>query len=123
MNFINDHFLLVSAEADGCYMCDPHYSTRADIYDSVEKVINVFHDMMEKKIDNDYPIALYLIDDGDGEIMGDLELGIYAGCLSDLQEVSFKHNNMIYRVKRGNRKWVQATTYRYVIILSYMTQK
>lgn len=97
-------FLLFSGEADGCYNCDPFYNLRADIYTKLEDVVNVFHDMMEKKVKNDYPIRLHLIDQFDGEILEDLELRIDAGCLSGLKEISFKLNKNTYKVKRGARK-------------------
>lgn len=99
-----DGFLLLSAEADGCYRCDPFYNLRSDIYKNIEDVVNLFHDMMEKKVKNDYPISMHLIDVCDGEILQDMQLGMEAGCLSGLYEVSFTYNGLRYRIKRGARK-------------------
>lgn len=97
-------FLLFSAESDGCYRCDAFYNLRADIYNKIQDIVNILHDMMEKKIDNNYPVRLLLIDPYDGEIVEDMELRIGAGCLSGLCEVSFKHNGLKYYIRRGNRK-------------------
>ena len=101
---MDEAFLLFSAEAGGCYRCSPWYNMRVDIHRKIEDVVNVFHDMMEKKIENDYPIRLLLIDMYDGEILEDLQLEIEAGCLSGLKEVNFTYNKLNYHIKRGARK-------------------
>lgn len=102
MNLIDDHFLLIVAENDGCYVCDGHWSPEPFIYDSIEKVVTHL-DKILKSNGQLYPVALYLIDDYDGEILENLQLGIDAGCIGGLYEINFKHNNMIWRIKR-NRK-------------------
>jgi len=104
LNIIDDTFLLISNQSQGCYLCDGSWDARSDVYHSIEKVVNVFHDMMEGKIENNYPLKLFLIDDHDGEILEDLELEIKAGCIGGLKEVSFKNNNIKHRVKLGKRK-------------------
>lgn len=100
----DDGFLLLAAENGGCYRCDGSIGCEPKIYNKLEDVVNIFHDMMEGKVDYDYPLNLYLIDRYDGEIIEDMMLGFDAGCLSGLKEISFKYNNIIYRVKRGLRK-------------------
>jgi len=100
----NNGFLLFSGESSGCYECDGHIGLDVGVYQNIEQVVNILHDMMEKKVVNDYPIRLLLIDYFDGEFLEDLDLTINAGCLSGLYEVNFKFNNIIYKVKRGSRK-------------------
>jgi len=99
MNYIDDHFLLITAEQQGCYMCDSHCSPEADIYDSIEKVVNHLNAVL-KSNGRLYPVALYLIDDYDGEILENMKLGIDAGCIGGLYEINFKYNKMTYKIKR-----------------------
>ena len=40
------------------------------------------------------------IDDLDGEILENMELGIDAGCIGGLYEINFKYNKMTYKIKR-----------------------
>lgn len=100
-NHFFDSFLLVSAETDGCYLCDSPSNYKADIYHSIEEVVNIFHDMMEKKIPHDYPVELYMFDYG---IEESLQLHFDAGCIGGLRSIHFKYNNMLYNIKRGGRK-------------------
>lgn len=100
LEFDDNALLLLSAE---CYTCDPYYNLRADMHSDLASLVNTLHDMMEKKIENNYPMRLLLIDVYDGEIKKDLELNFDAGCLSGLKEISFKLNNLTYRIKRGKR--------------------
>lgn len=96
-----DSFLLISAETDGCYLCGCPANYQANIYHSIEEVVNVLHDMLERKIPNDYPVELRIFDSG---IEDDLQLHFEAGCLSGLKSIHFKYNNILYNIKRGNRK-------------------
>jgi len=103
----DDIFLLMSGESGGCHRCDTHYGLEVSTHQTVEEIVNIFHDMIEGNISNNYPIALYLVDRYDGEIVEDLKLGYDAGCIGGLYEISFDYNNMRYKVKRGNRKNVE----------------
>ena len=104
MIFNDEAFLLMSAENGGCYCCDGSIGLKIDVYEELKDVVNIFHDMMEKKTPFDYPLQLYLIDKYDGEIIEDLQLGFEAGCLSGLKQIHFKYNKVGYKIKRGGRK-------------------
>jgi len=105
MEFTPDiKFLLFSGESDGCFVCSVCIGLEVKLYNNIEEVVNIFHDMMERKIKNDYPIRLLSIDEYDGEILEDLDLSRVAGCLSNLTAVKFKLNKIIYKVIRGKRQ-------------------
>ena len=102
MDWIDDTFLLITAEQDGCYMCDSHYSPEANIYHSIEEVVTHLNKVL-KSGGHLYPVALYLIDDWDGEILENMELGIDAGCIGGLYEINFKYNKMTYKITNRSK--------------------
>jgi hypothetical protein len=101
-------FIVVRGQNDnGCYYCDPPYSS-PDLMTvnsnlGIADVVNMMHDIMEKKLEHNYPLTLNRVDE-DGEIEFLCQFELDAGCLSGLKEVSFRVDNMVYRVKRGKRK-------------------
>lgn len=108
MIIFDEKFLLISAEPDGCFVCDCTYDPKAQIFDSVEELVNHFHDMMENKTKHTYPVELRLLD-YDGTMWDDeeddMKMQWDSGCLSrGLKGVSFYYRGLKYKLKRGGRK-------------------
>lgn len=107
MKMFDEKFLLISAIPEGCFVCDPFYEPKAQIFDSLEELVNHFYDMMEGKVDHTYPVELKQLSYC-GEIWDDEEDEMYlswdSGCLSrGLKGVEFVYNGLKYKLKRGRR--------------------
>lgn len=103
-----DKFLLISAIPHGCFVCDYFDTPKAQIFDSVEDLVNHFHDMMDNKTEHIYPVDLRLLDH-DGTMLndkdGDIMMKWHSGCFSNgLVGVDFYYNGLKYKVRRGQRK-------------------
>ena len=100
----DDTFLLITAVPDGCFVCDFTYDLKAQIFDSIEGLVNHFHDMMDGKVAETYPVSLHSLD-CDGTIEEELDMIVDSGCFTiGLAGVRFKYNNITHKLKRGGRK-------------------